>query len=78
VVNVASGSPVTVRQLLHMIASELGSVPRIVESGGPRGRSDVFDNSLARRLFGSYERPIAEGLRAYVGYFRDGRRHACV
>ena len=77
-VNVVSGSPVSVRGLVDMIARELGVSPRVVEMGGPRGRSDSFDNALARSLFGNYERSLADGLRAYVEYFRDRRRDAVV
>ena len=78
VVNVASGNAVSIRRIIDIISDEMGKRPCISEVGGTMGRSDSFDTALARRLFGDYERPLEDGIRSYVRYYRQGGGRAHV
>ena len=71
--NVASGEPVTIRDLATMICERMGARPRFVYSGAvASGVSQKWVADLARLRACGYQSPVplAEGLRGTVEWFR--------
>ena len=71
--NVASGEPITIRDLAAMICERMGARPRFVYSGAvASGVSQKWaaDTDRLRALGYQPPLPLAEGLRGTVEWFR--------
>ena len=71
-VNLAGGSEISIRELAHLVAVEIGYGGAVVwDRSRPNGQSRRWvDGSLAKRLFGFEARtPLREGIRRTIAWY---------
>ena len=71
-VNLVSNQAVSIKDMVLKIYNVLGKQPDIVFGNAVTGRSNRFDNTKMKQIFGITETPLVDGIQAYVDYYRKG------
>jgi len=69
-VNLVSDQAVSIKDIVLKIYTALEKEPNIVFGNASPGRSNRFDNTKMKQVFGITETPLENGIRAYADYYR--------
>ena len=75
-INLVSEQAVRIKDIVYLIYRIMEKMPDIVFTEAPAGRSNRFDNTKMKQVFGMIETPIEDGIRAYVDYYKKGDLYA--